>query len=242
MSAERPVALVTGATRGVGAAVAEALAPKYDMLLGGRDQQALSEIACRLPSAHPWPVDLGDLDALAAVIPDIRRLDVLVHSAGLWEPGLMSDTTPETWHRLFTVNVFAVAELSRLLLPALRAAQGSVILINSTAALQAGSGRGAYAASKVALRAFAESLHAEELQNGVRVTSVYLGRVATDMQRAVRQHEGGRFEADKYLTPQSVAAAILNLVTAPPDSHVTEFVLRPRVKPVSVDQPARVDC
>jgi NADP-dependent 3-hydroxy acid dehydrogenase YdfG len=224
---ERRRALVTGASGGVGAAIARAFGSTHDLLLGGRDSHTLEELASTLPSARPWVVDLTDLEAVAKATAQVDCHDVLVHSAGSWEPGRVSETTPGTWRRLFDINVFAVAELTRLLLPALRAAQGRVILINSSAGKHVSPARGAYAASKFALRAYGDALHAEEAENGVRVTSIYPGRVATDMQRGVRDDEGGPFEPKKYLAPESVALAVLTVATAPADTHVKEIVIQP---------------
>lgn len=223
----KPVALVTGASRGIGAAVARALAPGHDLLLGGRDQTALAALAAELPGSRAWPVELTDAAALAEATAGIERLDVLVHSAGVGLLGTVADTPAATWRRQFEVNVVAVAELTRLLLPALRAARGRVVLVNSGAGLAARPGWGSYAASKFALRAFADALRAEEAAAGVRVTSVHPGRVDTDMQRAVVAHEGGEYDPGSYLRPESVAGAVLLAVTAPPDAALTEMVLRP---------------
>ncbi|WP_214371050.1 SDR family oxidoreductase [Pseudonocardia sp. H11422] len=226
-SSTRPLALVTGASRGIGAAVARALAPRYDLLLGGRDTDALAELAAELPGARPWPADLTDPAALATVTAGIDRLDVLVHCAGVGLLGTVAETDADTWRRQFDVNVVAVAELTRLLLPALRAARGDVVLINSGAGITARPGWASYAASKFALRAFADALRAEEAGNGVRVTSVHPGRVATEMQRGVVAQEGGEYDPDRYLRPESVAGAVLLAVTAPDDAVLTEVVLRP---------------
>ncbi|MCP2169879.1 SDR family oxidoreductase [Goodfellowiella coeruleoviolacea] len=223
----RASALVTGASRGIGAAVAAALAPTHDVLLGGRDEQALRAVAADLPGARAWPVELTDLAAVAAAAAEIERLDVLVHSAGVADIAPLADTSAEVWRRTLEVNVVAVAELTRLLLPALRAARGHVVLINSGAGLRANAGWGAYAASKFALRAFGDVLRAEEAGNGVRVTSVHPGRTATDMQRGVRADEGGAYEPEKYLRPESVSAAVLTAITAPADADITEIVIRP---------------
>ena len=225
MSERRPRALITGASRGIGAAAARAFGDEYDLLLGGRDPHALADLADSLPLATPWPAELTDPEALAAAVGRIDRLDVLVHSAGVWEPGLIGETRPETWRYIFDVNLFAVAELTRLLLPALRAARGRVILINSTAGKWVSPARGAYSASKFALHAFAEALHAEEAKNGVGVTSIYPGRVATDMQRKVRQAENGPFASEEYIAPESVATVVLAAAQAPSDSHLTEIVV-----------------
>jgi len=223
----RPLALVTGATRGIGAAVARALAPSHELLLGGRDGEALERVAAELPDARPWPVELTDARALAAATAGIQRMDVLVHCAGIGLLGTVEHTPAEVWRRQFEVNVVAVAELTRLLLPALRRSRGRVVLLNSGAGHAARPGWASYAASKFALRAFADALRAEEAEHGIRVTSVHPGRVDTEMQRGVVAHEGGEYRPGSYLRPDSVAAAVLFAATAPADAHLTEVVLRP---------------
>ncbi|RZS37697.1 NADP-dependent 3-hydroxy acid dehydrogenase YdfG [Herbihabitans rhizosphaerae] len=222
---DRPLALITGASRGIGAAVARALADSHDLLLGGRDTDLLQRLADELPAARPWPVELTDPAALSVATSGIERLDVLVHSAGMARLGSLSETPADVWRSTFEVNVVAVAELTRLLLPALRAAGGHVVLVNSGAGINANPGWGAYAASKFALRAYGDVLRGEE--SGIRVTSVHPGRTATDMQRGVREHEGGAFEPEKYLRPESVAAAVHSAVSASDDAHITEVIVRP---------------
>ncbi|GAA3099421.1 SDR family oxidoreductase [Streptosporangium carneum] len=219
----RPVALVTGASRGVGAAIARALAPTHDLLLGGRDAEALAELSARLPGARPWPVELTAVTE--ADVAAVERLDVLVHSAGRVTLGSIEQTPADVWRRTMEINLIAAAELTRLLLPALRAARGHVVLINSGAGLRANPNWASYAASKFALRAFADALRLEEPR--LRVTTVYPGRIDTDMQREVREQEGAPYEADKYLAADSVARAVLTAVTASPDAHVTEITVRP---------------
>jgi NADP-dependent 3-hydroxy acid dehydrogenase YdfG len=222
---ERPNALVTGASRGVGAAIARALAPTHDLLLGGRDTEALAGTVSGLPGARPWPVELTAVTE--ADVAGVDRLDVLVHSAGVVTLGRVGETPAEVWRRTMEVNVIAVAELTRLLLPALRAARGRVLLINSGAGLSARAGWGSYAASKFALRAFADALRAEETANGLRVTSIHPGRVDTDMQHAVVAQEGGSYRPAAYLRPESVAAAVRFAVSTSADAELTELVLRP---------------
>ncbi|PRX47656.1 NADP-dependent 3-hydroxy acid dehydrogenase YdfG [Prauserella shujinwangii] len=223
-----PLALVTGASRGIGSAVAKALAPTHRLLLGGRDEAALAEVARELPGARPWPADLTDPAALREATGRIERLDVLVHSAGVAELGTVEESPAEVWRHNLEVNVVAVAELTRLLLPALRAAHGHVVLLNSGQGLSARAGWGAYAASKFALRAFADVLRQEEEPHGVRVTSVYPGRTDTEMQQDVVASEGGEYTPERYLRPESVAGAVLAAVSATPDAHLTEVTVRPR--------------
>ncbi|GAB2909266.1 SDR family oxidoreductase [Rhodococcus aerolatus] len=223
----RPTALVTGATRGLGLAVAQALAPTHDVLVGGRDADAVDAVCAGLPGARAFVAPLTDDAALAQACAGIGSLDVLVHSAGVGDLGTVEESGADLWRRTLEVNVVAVAELTRLLLPALRAARGHVVAINSGAGLSAKPGWGAYAASKFALRALTDALREEEVGHGVRVTSVHPGRIDTDMQRAVVEHEGGTYRAEDFLTPQTVAAAVLAAVQTPRDAQPTEVVLRP---------------
>ncbi|MEV4833695.1 SDR family oxidoreductase [Nonomuraea sp. NPDC049486] len=226
---ERPRALITGASRGVGAAVARALAPTHDVLLGGRDTEALDEVAAGLPGARAWPVELTQVTE--ADVADVDRLDVLVHSAGVTRLGRIGELPASVWRDTMELNLFAVAELTRLLLPALRRAGGHVVCVNSGAGQRANPGWGAYAASKFALRAFADALRQEEPE--LRVTTVYPGRIDTDMQRSVREQEGGDYQPDRYLAADTVARAVLAAVTAGPDAHLTELTIRPSGGPVT---------
>jgi NADP-dependent 3-hydroxy acid dehydrogenase YdfG len=231
MSADipRPRALITGASRGIGAATARALAPTHDVWLGGRDETALMRLAAELPGARPWPVDLTDAAAMYAATAGIDTLDVLVHSAGIAEIGRLPATSVEVWRRTMEINVIAVAELTRLLLPALRATRGRVVLVNSGQGRRPSAGWGAYAVSKFALTAYATVLRAEEEPGGLRVTTVFPGRTDTDMQRGVRaaEVEAGEYDPSRYLRPESVAESIRFVVTGPADAAVPELVIVP---------------
>ncbi|HEX4226421.1 MAG TPA: SDR family oxidoreductase [Pseudonocardiaceae bacterium] len=224
---DRPLALVTGASGGIGAAIARALGPTHRVLLGGRDRDALDELAASLPDARPFPVDLADPQSLHATTEDIETLDVLVHSAGVVTIAPLHATPVEVWRQTIDVNVIAVAELTRVLLPALRSAHGRVVMINSGAGRRVNPNWGSYAVSKFALRGYAEALRVEEEANGVEVTTIYPGRTATDMQREVRAAEGGDYEEQAYLRPETVADAVLFALNTPPDGRLTELTLRP---------------
>ncbi|WP_236791414.1 SDR family oxidoreductase [Amycolatopsis sp. GM8] len=226
MAETKPVAVVVGATGGIGRAVAVALSDEgYTVWLAGRDEAALKSLAAELPDSAPWTVDFED--DVAEVPLDVPKVDVLVHCAGVFASGTVDEMPEDQWRQVFTVNLFGVVGLTRELLPRLRAARGKVILVNSTVVRTSAAGRGAYAASKEALRVFGEALHQEEIDHGVQVTTIYPGRVATDMQRTVRRGEGGPFEPARYLTPETVAAAVLVVLSTPADGHLTEFVLKP---------------
>ncbi len=220
-----PTALITGASRGLGAAIARALAPTHDLLLGGRPSSELDNLATQLDGSSTWPVELTDHDEMADATDAIDSLDVLVHNAGVGSIGAIEETPSDEYRRIMEVNLIAAAELTRLLLPAMREVGGHVVFINSGSGLTAKACWSAYAASKFALRAFADALRAEE--PGLRVTSVYPGRIDTDMQQDIVAMEGGDYDGSRYLRVDTVAAAVATAIATPADAHPTEIVLRP---------------
>ena len=218
-------ALITGASGGIGTAIAEALAPTHTLLLAGRPSPRLDALADRL-GATTWPLDLTDVDEINSAAEVLAELDVLVHNAGVAYPGRVAESSPEEWRAVFEVNVTGAVALTLALLPALRAARGQVVFINSGSGLNVSPGLAAYSASKFALRAFADSLRADEPL--LRVTSIHPGRVDTDMQRELVAYEGGQYDPANFLTPQTVAGAVAGVVATPPDAHTHQVVLRPR--------------
>lgn len=218
-------ALITGAGGGIGAAIAEALAPTHTLLLAGRPSARLDSVAERL-GATTWPMDLTDPDDIEAAAEVLAELDVLVHNAGVAFPGRVAESTPEQWRATFEVNVTGAVALTCALLPALRAVRGQVIFINSGAGMNASPGLASYSASKFALRAFADSLRTDEPL--LRVTSIHPGRVDTDMQRDLVAYEGRDYNAAEFLTPHTVAGVVATVVATPADAHTHEVVIRPR--------------
>ena len=218
-------ALITGAGGGIGAAIAEALAPTHTLLLAGRPSARLDSVAERL-GATTWPMDLTDPDGIEAAAEVLAELDVLVHNAGVSFPGRVAESTPEQWRATFEVNVTGAVALTCALLPALRAARGQVIFINSGAGMNASPGLASYSASKFALRAFADSLRTDEPL--LRVTSIHPGRVDTDMQRDLVAYEGRDYNPADFLTPHTVAGVVATVVATPADAHTHEVVIRPR--------------
>ena len=218
-------ALITGAGGGIGAAIAEALAPTHTLLLAGRPSARLDSVAERL-GATTWPMDLTDPDDIEAAAEVLAELDVLVHNAGVSFPGRVAESTPEQWRATFEVNVTGAVALTCALLPALRAARGQVIFINSGAGMNASPGLASYSASKFALRAFADSLRTDEPL--LRVTSIHPGRVDTEMQRDLVAYEGRDYNPADFLTPHTVAGIVATVVATPADAHTHEVVIRPR--------------
>lgn len=219
--------LITGAGSGIGAVVAERLAARGDdLLLLARNERRASDLAERFPGARTLAADLarpGDFAGLS--LPE--RLDSLIHVAGVVGLGTLAELDSAVWSRTLTVNLAAPAELTRLALPALRAARGHVVFVNSGAGLRANAEWSAYAASKFGLRALADALRQEEHGNGVRVTSVYPGRTATPMQRKVHEHEGRPYDPAAWISPESVATTILTALDLPADAELTDVTVRP---------------
>lgn len=217
--ADIPVALVTGGSRGIGAAIVTDLSRTH-----------------RVISWSSRDADLADPAAIGSAVAALRdpltggplnRLDVLVHSAGVSWHDNVEKTTWETWQRMFAVNVFGVAELTRLLLPALRAAHGTVVAINSGSGHRSAPGMSQYAGTKFALRAFTDALREEE-RGTVRVTSVHPGRVDTEMQIALQKDLGNTdYDGARYVRPESVAAAVRLAVDATEEAIVEEISVRP---------------
>jgi NADP-dependent 3-hydroxy acid dehydrogenase YdfG len=227
-TAARRLALVTGASRGVGAAIARRLARTHDIYLGARTPAALAQLVDQLPGARPWPVDLTDYAAVSQATAGVDQLDALVHCAGVATGGRIADLSVQDWRHIMEIDVIAVAELPRLLLPALRSTGGHVILINSIVGRKAPPGWSAYAAGKFALRALADALREEE--PSIRVTSVYPGRIDTDMQRAIVAAENRTYRREEFLDPVTVARAVGELIDTTVDAHPTDLTLwhRPR--------------
>jgi len=208
--------LVTGAASGIGLAVADRLSERGDRVI-------------RLTRDD---VDLADLDAVARRAADLAdgldALDSLLHVAGTVDLGAVADADPATWQRHLAVNLAAPAVLTGPLLPALRAAGGTVVFVNSSAGLVANAGWSAYAASKFGLRALADSLRAEEAGTGVRVTTIFPSRTATPMQEKVHEQEGRTYDASRWLAPRTVVDAILQVLDLPAEATIPELVIRPR--------------
>jgi NAD(P)-dependent dehydrogenase (short-subunit alcohol dehydrogenase family) len=234
------VALVTGASRGIGRAVALALAREGARLaLGGRNARALAATAADAEAAgsaevRTYTADLASGPAVESMCAQLGRdfdgLDVLVHSAAVIATGAHDASSIDDFDRQYSTNVRAPYLLTQRLLPHLRARRGQVVFVNSTAALRTSAGAGQYAATKQALRAIADTLREEVNRDGVRVLTMFLGRTATPMQQALHQAEGKCYHAERLIQPEDVAGVMLALLKLPATAEVTDVVMRPMMK------------
>jgi NADP-dependent 3-hydroxy acid dehydrogenase YdfG len=236
---EGATALVTGASRGIGHAVARALARRgARVCLVARDAEALRSVARELPGlALPLlilPTDLASDTGIDALVREVSsqldRLDVLVHAAGVVSHGPQETIPVGELDRQYRTNVRAPFVLTQGLLPLLKRASGEVVFINSTLGTESRANVGPYAATKHALRALAESLRAEVNAAGVRVLSVYPGRTATPRQAELFRTEGRAYDPKLLLQPEDIADIVLAAITLPRTAEVTDIRIRPMLK------------
>lgn len=220
--------LLTGAGSGIGAVLARRLLDRGDeVLVVARSGERGEELAADLPGATALVADLAFPESVEALsLP--TSLDSVVHAAGVVDLGAVADLSVDAWTTQLRVNLVAPAALTRVALPALRAARGTVVFVNSGAGLVAHPQWAAYAASKHGLRGLADALRAEEAEHGVRVTSVYPGRTATPMQAKVHAQEGKDYDPAAWIRPETVADAILGVLDLPGDATVPDLTIRPR--------------
>lgn len=229
-------AVITGATRGIGKAIALELARSGATLcLLGRDQSALQSVAAATSpaSARIFPADLSNDDSLAQVSAQLNQLetiDVLIHNAGLVEPGAFQSASVATLDALYRVNLRLPFALTQALLPKLLTNKGQIAFINSTFGLIARANFSQYVATKFALKGLADSLRDEVHTAGVRVITVYPGGTATDMQVAIHAYHRRDYQPETLMQPEDVAQAVVSTLKTPRTAEITDLQIHPMLR------------
>ncbi|MGL4309391.1 MAG: SDR family oxidoreductase [Paracoccaceae bacterium] len=232
--------LVTGATSGIGRAIAETLhGAGHAVTATGRNAAALDRLRSTCPGIETLCLNLSDRHAVAAAM-DGRSFDILINNAGVMpRPGPFDEMAMDDIDRTVEVNLAAVLLLTRLLLPQMRARKsGHVIFTGSSAAHAPGANFAVYAATKAAIAAFATALRAEVSPDGIRVTELAPGRVETALYSGVISDEArsAMYAAGGSLQPADIAEVVLAVLRLPPHADVTRIDIMPTrpVPPVSV--------
>lgn len=228
-------ALVTGASRGIGRAIAQALAEEgYRLYLTClHSEKELTELSHHLSeSCHitctPILADMGDIHSVNEVFQQIDDLSLLVNNAGVSHIGLLHEMTTEEWQSLMNVNLNALFYTCRLAIPMmLKRHAGQIVNISSVWGNTGASMEVAYSASKGGVNAFTKALAKELAPSGIQVNAIACGVIDTDMNRCFSEEELSALQAeipaDRIGQPSEVARLLLSIVNAP--SYLTGQII-----------------
>ena len=231
------IAIVTGATSGIGKAIALSLIREGAVTCPvGRNADSLQDVLTHAQKsnqcAKSYQIDLTideDVERLSRNLEkDFGNIDILIHSAGVISMDTLECASIEDLDQQYRINVRAPYMLTKLLLPMIKSRQGQIVFINSNVGLKARANIGQYAATKHALRAIADSLREEVYFEGIRVLSIYPGRTATPMQALVHKMEEKIYDPSKFIQPEDVAAVVTNTLALPQTVEVTDINMSPR--------------
>ena len=213
------VALVTGASSGIGAAIAIAFAEAgWDVMAAGRDEGRLEEVADVSDKIATWAGDLvesEDCDELVAdTIDEFGHIDCLVNNAGIIVRANVADTGDDDWRRIMAINLDAPFYMSRAALPHLLRATGSIVNIASNWGLRGGERAAAYCASKGAIVQLTRAMAIDHALDGIRINAICPGDIDTPM--LASEAEDSDMDLDDYLT-QAAAESPNGRVGTPED-------------------------
>jgi short-subunit dehydrogenase len=219
----RPTALITGASRGIGRAIALELAPTHNLILTARTADALSSVAhdaaTRGAEVQTVVCDIASPAAVSAAFAAVE-CDVLINNAGVATIKPLLSLSPEEWHSMIDVNVNALYHVTRAVLPGMIERQrGHVITIGSIAGRNTFVGGSCYSGTKHFVMGFSESLLLEVRDSGVKVSVVMPGSVATDLFPAGT-------DTSWMCMPEDIAGAVRHLVDTPP--HLLQYIVEVR--------------
>ncbi|HTV94679.1 MAG TPA: SDR family oxidoreductase [Steroidobacteraceae bacterium] len=236
------IAIVTGASSGIGAATAELLAREGALVAAvARRADRLEQLVRRIEAAGgraaAFPADIA-IDAEAAAVAErvlarYGRIDILVNGAGIVRPGAVETSDPAHWREMIDINLLASMYLSRAVLPGMRArGDGHIVIVSSTAGRYVGTRHSGYTASKHAVNAFAETMRQEVAPHGIRVTIVEPGATTTEVASSIPDAED-RAAMVQHVTKEGsmraedVGGAVLFALRQPPYLNVREIWLAP---------------
>jgi NAD(P)-dependent dehydrogenase (short-subunit alcohol dehydrogenase family) len=236
------IAVITGAGRGAGEAIARKLASMgAHVLLVARDGVSLDKVREKIlqsgGQATSLPCDLQDPQAVAQlgerVAREFQRCDILVNNAGVGLEGRpLHETSQEEWDRVFNTNLRGPYLMIRALAPLMiQSRSGHIINISSLAGRNPLPNGAAYAASKWGLNGLTYSVAEELRQHNVRVSVIAPGSINTDFMDHQGQGAGSGKDPKKKLQPEDVAGVVATLVTQAPQSFISEVLMRPTQKP-----------
>ena len=235
------VALVTGASSGIGEATALALAGAgAKVAIAARRADRLAALAKSIEAAGGSTLEIiadvtrsADIERMiGAVVKEFGRLDILINNAGVMLLSPVAEATSEDWRRMVELNLIALMETTKIALPHLKASMGHVVNVSSVAGRVANPAASGYAATKFGVVGFSESLRREAYVDKIRVTLIEPGMVATELgdhitnAKAKANLEQRRATMEPLLA-EDVAAAVLYAVTQPARVNVNEILLRP---------------
>jgi short-subunit dehydrogenase len=240
MTFEKQVAVIIGASSGIGEAIAIQLA-RFGAIVGivGRNLERVKETTNKIRThtnhVYSYTADLAidsDIDKLVNSLKgDFEHIDLLVHSAGAFYFGPIETTAVDQLDYLYRVNVRGPLILTQSLIPMLTSSKGQIVFINSSAGiLSARANSSLYASTKHALKIIADGLRDELNEQGVRVLSVYPGRTATPLQARIFELEGKTYQPDLLMQPEDVAMTIMDALLIPRSAEVTDINIRPMIK------------
>lgn len=233
------LAIITGASRGIGREIATALALEgVNLLVTSRTEEALISLCKELSpycNINYFKADLSDpkqiKELFAYVNENNLKPDMLIHSAGRFFHNEIVETPEEDIDMAFNVNFKAPFLLTKNFLPQIIINKGSIVFINSTTALNPREKSTLYSATKSALKTFAVVLHKEVHPKGVRILNIFPGRVDTEMQQIATNLEGIEYLPSTYLNPKDVASSVIHNLKLSPEIDIFEIVIRPAIKP-----------
>lgn len=205
----RQVVVVTGATGGIGRAIVENLAHDYAIVAVGRDTNRLAQLAGLGQQVYPVACELAATETFAETFGLLPKVDALINAAAIAPRYAFDDAAAQVWSQVLHLNVTVPAELTRTLLPQLRASTGTVVYLGLGASRTTSANNVVYAASKHALQTLADGVRMRTEPDRIRVATVAPGDV------------------DTLIQPATVARTIRDVLETPEDTQITDVWVRP---------------